>query len=244
MIYKQMGIGRWVTHLGFERGNAIVEAQQIVRGRPWSGWSRMVVQQLPQMPAPSINFIATPHEWVSGRGEPGATVKVHVHGVVIRDVGVDGAGNWATHIGMQPAGRRIEAQQYRVGRPWSGWVGTNVVPVQIGVPTVNNVPVGTIRYRRSGSGRYSTDDERREFILTNISGRGEPGAQVLVHMPGRHMQWVGVDGAGNWSLGVNIRYSEWDLTEIQVYQAKAGYNNSATAVYYVRGVYPQLVRIQ
>ena len=24
-----------------------------------------------------------------GRGEPGATVKVHVHGVVIRDVGVD-----------------------------------------------------------------------------------------------------------------------------------------------------------
>ena len=25
-----------------------------------------------------------------GRGEPGATVKVHVHGVVIRDVGVDG----------------------------------------------------------------------------------------------------------------------------------------------------------
>ncbi len=49
-----------------------------------------------------------------GRGEPGATVKVHVHGVVIRDVGVDGAGNWATHIGRQPGGRRIEAQQYRL----------------------------------------------------------------------------------------------------------------------------------
>ena len=65
MIYKQMEIGRWVTHLGFERGNAIVEAQQIVRGRPWSGWSRMVVQQLPQMPAPSINYIDGNHEWVS-----------------------------------------------------------------------------------------------------------------------------------------------------------------------------------
>ena len=98
MIYKQMEIGRWVTHLGFERGNAIVEAQQIVRGRPWSGWSRMVVQQLPQMPAPSINFIATPHEWVSGRGEPGATVKVHVHGVVIRDVGVDRSTETGQHI--------------------------------------------------------------------------------------------------------------------------------------------------
>ena len=57
-----------------------------------------------------------------GRGEPGATVKVHVHGVVIRDVGVDGAGNWATHIGMQPAGRRIEAQQYRL-RKTLVWMG-------------------------------------------------------------------------------------------------------------------------
>ena len=91
MIYKQMETGRWVTHLGFDRGNAIVEAQQRYVGRPWSGWSRMVVQQLPQMPPPSINYIDASHEWVSGRGEPGATVKLHVHGIVIRDVTVDGA---------------------------------------------------------------------------------------------------------------------------------------------------------
>ena len=38
-----------------------------------------------------------------------------------------GAGNWAIYIGRQSGGRRIEAQQYKVGRPWSGWVGTNVV---------------------------------------------------------------------------------------------------------------------
>ena len=36
VIYKQTGNGRWVTHLGFERGNAIVEAQQRYVGRPWS----------------------------------------------------------------------------------------------------------------------------------------------------------------------------------------------------------------
>ena len=36
VIYKQTGNGRWVTHLGFERGNAVVEAQQRVVGRPWS----------------------------------------------------------------------------------------------------------------------------------------------------------------------------------------------------------------
>ena len=113
-MYKQMEVGRWVTHLGFERGNAIVEAQQRYVGRPWSGWSRMVVQQLPQMPPPSINYIDSSHYWVSGRGEPGATVKVHVHGVVIRDVGVDGAGNWSSHIGRQSPNRRIEVQQYKL----------------------------------------------------------------------------------------------------------------------------------
>ena len=57
--------GRWVTHLGFDRGNAIVEAQQRGVGRPWSGWSRMVVQQLPQMPQPTINYIDSSHYWVS-----------------------------------------------------------------------------------------------------------------------------------------------------------------------------------
>ena len=57
--------GRWVTHLGFDRGNAIVEAQQRGVGRPWSGWSRMVVQQLPQMPPPTINYIDSSHYWVS-----------------------------------------------------------------------------------------------------------------------------------------------------------------------------------
>ena len=36
VMYKQTGNGRWVTHLGFERGNAVVEAQQRVVGRPWS----------------------------------------------------------------------------------------------------------------------------------------------------------------------------------------------------------------
>lgn len=75
MIYKQTGNGRWVTHLGFERGNAIVEAQQRYVGRPWSGWSRMVVYQLPQMPPPSINYIDSSHYWVSRKRRTGSNGK-------------------------------------------------------------------------------------------------------------------------------------------------------------------------
>lgn len=110
------------------------------------------------------------------------------------------------------------------------------------MPSVNDVPVGTISIRKIRKKRQ--EDTRMDFKLTNMSGRGEPGGRVLVHIPGRHMQWVGVDGAGNWSLGVNITYNEGTTCEIQVYQAKEGYNNSATAVYHVNGVRPQLVRIQ
>ena len=89
-----------------------------------------------------------------GRGEPGATVKVHVHGIVIRDVGVDGAGNWATYIGRQAGGRRIEAQQYRVGRPWSGWVGTNVVNKEEGLVLRITLEAGNdVEVNQMGGGR-------------------------------------------------------------------------------------------
>ena len=58
------GSGRWNLHIGQERGNARIEVRQMKTGRPWSGWSRMVVQQL-QMPQPTINFIDSSHYWVS-----------------------------------------------------------------------------------------------------------------------------------------------------------------------------------
>ena len=60
-------------------------------------------------------------------------------------------GNWATHIGRQSGGRRIEAQQYRVGRPWSGWTGTNVALVQLGLPSINNTVVAITGKARHGS---------------------------------------------------------------------------------------------
>ena len=87
-----MEAGRWWTHLGFERGNAVVEAQQRVVGRPWS---RMVKNG-----STTITTNATTNNklyrfitllGITEEENLGATVKVHVHGIVIRDVGVDGA---------------------------------------------------------------------------------------------------------------------------------------------------------
>ena len=125
MIYKQTGNGRWVTHLGFERGNAIVEAQQRYVGRPWSGWSRMVVYQLPQMPPPSINYIDSSHYWVSRKRRTGSNGKSSCSwSCNKRCWSRPEHGNWATYIGRQTPWRRIEVQQYRL-RKTMVWLGRN-----------------------------------------------------------------------------------------------------------------------
>ena len=83
--------GDWYLDTGLLNGGQEIIVHQELPRKLNSEEAKINVQQLPQMPPPSINYIDTTHDWVSGRGEPGATVKVHVHGVVIRDVGVDGA---------------------------------------------------------------------------------------------------------------------------------------------------------
>ena len=60
-------------------------------GRPWSEMAVSNVVQLPALGNPSIDQMNTAQDHIYGWATPGATVKVHVHGVVIRDVGVDGA---------------------------------------------------------------------------------------------------------------------------------------------------------
>ena len=117
--------GRWWTHLGFERGNTTVEAQQRVVGRPWSGWSRMVVQQLPQMPPPSINYIDSSHYWVSRKRRTRSNSKSTCSWCCNkRRWSRPEHGNWATHIGRQDPNRRIEAQQYRL-RKTMVWLDRN-----------------------------------------------------------------------------------------------------------------------
>ena len=58
-------------------------------GRPWSEMAVSSVVQLPALGNPNIDQMNTAQDHIYGWATPGATVKVHVHGVVIRDVGVD-----------------------------------------------------------------------------------------------------------------------------------------------------------
>ena len=133
-MYKQTGNGRWVTHLGFERGNAIVEAQQRYVGRPWSGWSRMVIQQLPQMPPPSINYIDSSHYWVSRKRRTRSNSKSTCSWCCNKRRW----SRWSTEIGQHILEGKILTGELKhnnigFGRPWSGWTGTNVVERFVGV---------------------------------------------------------------------------------------------------------------
>lgn len=68
------------------------------------------------------------------------------------------------------------------------------------------------------------------MVIHTIAGRAEPGASVLVHIPGIIAQWVGTDGNGEWSLPVNRETENLNI-EIEVSQAKDGYTQSSRAVY-------------
>ena len=115
------------------------------------------------------------------------------------------------------------------GRPWSGWVGTNVVPIQLGLPSIHD------RHIAVEVSRISPRRERR-LVIHTIAGRAEPGASVLVHIPGIIAQWVGTDGNGEWSLVVNRETENLNI-EIEVSQAKDGYTASSRAVYGLKPMY-------
>ena len=83
------GSGRWSQHIGQERGNARIEVRQMKTGRPWSEMAVSNVVQLPALGNPSIDQMNTAQDHIYGWATPGATVKVHVHGVFIRDIGTD-----------------------------------------------------------------------------------------------------------------------------------------------------------
>ena len=143
VMYKQTGNGRWVTHLGFERGNAIVEAQQRYVGRPWSGWSRMVVQQLPQMPPPSINYIDSSHYWVSRKRRTRSNSKSSCSWYCNKRCWSRPEQEIGHYIlGDKHLGGEQKYNNIGFGRPWSGWAGTNVVERFVG-----------LRFRISPQGR-------------------------------------------------------------------------------------------
>ena len=83
------GSGRWSQHIGQERGNARIEVRQMKTGRPWSGMAVSNVVQLPALGNPGIDQMNTAQDHIYGWATPGATVKVHVHGVFTREIGTD-----------------------------------------------------------------------------------------------------------------------------------------------------------
>ena len=121
-MLQQTEVGRWNLYIGQERGNCRIEVRQMKTGRPWSDMAVSNVVQLPALGNPSIDQMNTAQDHIYGWATPGATVKVHAHGVFIRDIGTDASGRWWTHLGFERGNTTVEAQQRVVGRPWSRMV--------------------------------------------------------------------------------------------------------------------------
>ena len=98
------------------------------------GWSRMIVQQLPQMPPPSINYIDSSHYWVSRKRRTRSNGKSSCSWSCNKRC----RSRRSTEIGQHILEDKHlgEEQKYNnigFGRPWSGWAGTNVVERFVGL---------------------------------------------------------------------------------------------------------------
>ena len=85
-------------------------------------WQYQMLYSYQPFGNPSIDQMNTAQDHIYGWATPGATVKVHAHGVFIRDIGTDASGRWWTHLGFERGNTTVEAQQRVVGRPWSRMV--------------------------------------------------------------------------------------------------------------------------
>ena len=83
--------GDWYLDTGLLNGGQEIIVHQELPRKLNSEEAKINVKQLPALGVPRIDYVDSSHDRVWGWADPGATVKVHVHGVVIRDVGVDGA---------------------------------------------------------------------------------------------------------------------------------------------------------
>ena len=121
------GNGDWYLDTGLLNGGQEIIVHQELPGKLNSEEAKINVKQLPALGVPRIDYVDSSHDRVWGWADPGATVDVHVHGIVRQNVTADGSGRWSQYIGQERGNARIEVRQMKTGRPWSDMAVSNVV---------------------------------------------------------------------------------------------------------------------
>ncbi|MCS4487362.1 Ig-like domain-containing protein, partial [Staphylococcus americanisciuri] len=135
--------------------------------------------------APTVNPVQPGDKVITGKAEPNGTVDVTLpNGDVIKDVPVDGEGNYKVDVpkGVEvKEGDKVKVvakdSNGNVSEPTEVTVTDTVAPE---APTVNPVQPGD----------------------TTVTGKGEPGATITVKFPDGKEGTTTVDKDGNWTVKV------------------------------------------
>ncbi len=135
-----------------------------------------------QKPTPSINPLNPGDTTISGKGTKGDTINVTLpNGTVLPNIEVDDNGNWTTNIPtpLNPGDEIIATEETPNG--------TISDPVKEKVPDLPKAPII--------NGPINKTD-------TTITGKGEPGKDVVVTFPNGSTVKAPIDDNGNWSVQV------------------------------------------
>ena len=85
------GNGDWYLDTGLLNGGQEIIVHQELPRKLNSEEAKINVKQLPALGVPRIDYVDSSHDRVWGWVDPGATVDVHVHGIVRQNVIADGS---------------------------------------------------------------------------------------------------------------------------------------------------------
>ena len=85
------GNGDWYLDTGLLNGGQEIIVHQELPRKLNSEEAKINVKQLPALGIPRIDYVDSSHDRVWGWADPGATVDVHVHGIVRQNVIADGS---------------------------------------------------------------------------------------------------------------------------------------------------------
>ena len=186
--------------------DTIISVLQTMNDKEDSDIETIVVQK-GKGTQPSVNPVDSDDTNISGTGVAGSTIIVRIDGGSEYRTTVNNSGNWAISIPVQQQGKTIRIIQEQSRRTPSDEVVISVVraPEPLANPQVNTL--------------YNDHHQ--------ITGRGEPGATIVVRIDGAGELRTTVDGAGNWYIATTVFLEIPGGRGVHVRQEKLGRPNSA-----------------
>lgn len=227
------GSGNWTVNLPTALGDGphtVSAAVEDAAGNTDSDSVSFTVdtQTSVEIDTPADNaLLNVPVSQVSGTGEPGAELVLTVNGTALSPITIPGSGNWTVNLPTA-----LEDGEHTVSASVEDAAGnTDSDSSTFEVDTETSVAITS-----PGDG-VSLDTD-----VDEVSGTGEPGAQVTLTVNGNVLPPITVPGSGNWTVTLPNSVGNGTHTIVADIEDAAGNTDSDTVTFDV--ALPSFVRIE